>query len=86
MVIYGKSIFWWINQGGIFLEIVGAALIVIAAYANREKIKDVSSGFDSGLPAKLRDIIAGQAVFELRGFGLLALGLVLQFVGGFGPD
>ena len=80
------SIFWWVNQAGIFLEIIGAALIVRAAYTNRDKIKDFPGGYDSNLPDKLRDVIAGQATFELRGFGLLAFGLVLQFVGGFGPD
>lgn len=76
--------YWYINQAGILLEVIGALLIVVSAFRTRNKIKDVSDTWDAELATKLRDIISNQAFTELKGFGLLAFGLVMQFIGGFG--
>jgi hypothetical protein len=78
------DIFWYINQAGIILEIVGALLIVLSAFKTRNKIKDIPDSYEADLTAKVRDIISNQAFTELKGFGLLAIGLVMQFIGGFG--
>lgn len=74
---------WWINELGILLEIVGAIIVVIAAFESQAEIKHVKDTWDAELPTKLRDIIATQAFTELRGFGLLAVGLLCQFGAGF---
>ena len=65
------------------LEVAGAALIVVSVFVARSKIKDVPDSYDAELAVQLRDIIANQAIRELFGFGLLALGLLLQMIGGF---
>lgn len=78
-----RSLLWWVNEAGIVLEIVGATVIVIAAFNSRAQIKDVEHTLGGDLSVKLRDIIANQAFTELKGFGLLAIGLIGQFIGGF---
>ena len=78
-----RSWFWWVNEIGIVLEIVGATIIVVAAFRSRARIKDTEDTWNADLSVKLRDIIASQAFTELKGFGLLALGLVGQMIGGF---
>jgi len=78
------DIFWCINQAGIVFEIIGAVLIVVSAFKTRRKIKDVPDTYDANLAEKLRDIISNQAFTELWGFGFLAIGLVMQLIGGFG--
>ncbi len=82
MVIHGMSIFWWSNQVGIALEIIGAAIIVVGAFVSRRKIKGVPHTFGENLVEDIRDIISRQAIVELVGFGLLAVGLAMQFAGG----
>jgi hypothetical protein len=79
-----RTCYWWINETGIVLEIVGAALLVVAAFKSRNKIKDIPDSWDAELAMKLRDTIASQAMTELKGFVLLAIGLIFQMVGGFG--
>lgn len=79
-----RTCYWWMNESGIVLEIIGAALLVVAAFKSRNKIKNISGAWDAELDVKLRDTIAAQAVTELKGFVLLAVGLVFQMVGGFG--
>jgi hypothetical protein len=79
-----RSCYWWINESGIVLEIVGAALLVAAAFKSRNEIKNINDTWDANLTEKLRDVIASQAMTELKGFVLLALGLLFQMVGGFG--
>lgn len=81
--ISAKSCWWWINELGIVLEILGAALLVFAAFRSRKEIKDISDTWDADLAEKLRDTISGQAITELKGFVLLAVGLFLQMVGAF---
>ncbi len=78
------DIFWYINQAGIILEIVGALLIVLSAFKTRNQIKDIPDSYEADLTVRVRDIISNQAFTELKGFGLLAIGLVMQFIGGFG--
>lgn len=78
------DIFWRINQAGIVFEIIGAVLIVVSAFKTRRKIKNVPDTWETDLTEKLRDIISNQAFTELWGFGFLAIGLVMQFIGGFG--
>ncbi|MBI4915938.1 MAG: hypothetical protein HY825_08820 [Acidobacteria bacterium] len=79
-----RSCYWWMNELGIILEIVGAALLVVAAFKSRNAIKDLGDTWDANLTEELRDMIASQAITELRGFVLLAFGLILQMVGGCG--
>jgi hypothetical protein len=81
---FEQSGYWWVNQVGILLEVVGAIIIVLAAFATRSKIKDIRDTYDAELPEKLRDVIANQAITELWGFGLLSTGLMGQLIGGFG--
>jgi hypothetical protein len=76
--------YWWLNQIGILLEVVGALTVVGAAFRTRTKIKDLQDSWGGELPVRLRDVIANQAYTELGGFGLLAIGLLMQFAGGFG--
>ena len=78
-----RNCLWWVNEIGILLEVSGAILVVWAAFRSRKQIKDIPDSWDAELPSKLRDIIAGQAFTELKGFGLLAIGLLCQMVGGF---
>ena len=79
-----RSAYWWANQTGISFEIIGALLIVLAAFWTRKRIRDIRDTWDAKLPERLRDIVSNQAFTELLGFGLLALGLVLQMIGAFG--
>jgi hypothetical protein len=70
-----------VNQLGIVIELAGAGVIVASAFRTRARIKNIEDTYDADLTTKLRDIIAGQAFTELIGFGLLAAGLLLQFLG-----
>ena len=78
-----ENIFWYVNQTGIIFEIIGAVIIVVSAFKTRKKIKDVPDSWEANLTEKLRNIISNQAFTELWGFGFLAIGLVMQFIGGF---
>lgn len=78
-----RSWLWWVNELGIILEIVGATVIVISAFRSRAQIKDIQDGWDSDLATKLRDVIASQAMTELKGFCIFTLGLLGQMIGGF---
>lgn len=79
-----RTCFWWINEAGIVLEIIGAAWLVLAAFKSRNEIKDIPDSWDAELPEKLRNAVASQAITELYGFVLLALGLICQMIGTFG--
>jgi hypothetical protein len=61
-----------------------AEILVVAAFKSRNKIKDIPDTWDDELTVKLRDTIASQAITALKGFVLLAAGLVFQMVGGSG--
>ena len=73
----------WIGEVGILLEFVGASVIVVAAWRNRNALRGLDGGFaylDKMI--ELRDALRTQAVNEVHGFVLLAVGLALQFIGG----
>lgn len=74
---------WKANQAGILLEIIGAAVLVSAAYRSRSAIKNIEETWKAELATKLRDIVAGQARTELAGFVLLAVGLAAQMAAAF---
>jgi hypothetical protein len=78
-----KDCLWFANQIGIVLEIIGALIIVISAFKTRAAIKNIPNSWGANLAEKLRDVISEQAYTELSGFGLLAVGLLLQFIGAF---
>ena len=72
----------WVSELGVLLELVGAIVIVRAALRNR----GVLSGLDQAFAyldklAEIRDAVRNQAITEVRGFVLLAVGLAFQFVG-----
>ncbi len=74
---------WWTNLIGILLEFIGAALIVWAAYRNKKLVSELRDTWDGKPFEQLRDVMATQAFTELRGFLLLATGLVFQMLGSF---
>ena len=78
----GRSCLWWTNEFGILLEIAGAAILVKAAFRSRGRINDLQDTWDTNLTERLKDTIAAQAFTELKGFGLLAMGLTAQMIGG----
>lgn len=63
-----RSLLWWVNEAGIVLEIVGAAVIVFAAFNSRAQIRNVEHTLGGDLSIKLRNMIADQAFTELKGF------------------
>ncbi len=74
----------WIGQTGIVIEIFGAGYIVYASYQAHKNLTGKSHTIDAAdvmesTLIELRD----QYKKELWGFSLLALGLVMQFIGGF---
>ncbi len=79
---------WVIGQAGIVLEVLGAAFIVFSAFKSRKEISKIENpasyggvGETSILVVKL---IKNQFKNEAFGFFLLGLGLIMQFIGGFG--
>lgn len=83
--LMGKQWDWWVNQSGIILEIIGAGVLVVAAFRSRTAIKELKDVWKPSLPEVLRDTIANQALTELKGFVLLTAGLLLQMLSGFRP-
>ncbi len=77
---------WFIiSQFGILLEFFGALIIVVAAFRNGKKVESVNSTWKGvGHLDDVREAIQGQAITEFRGFLLLGVGLLFQFIGGFG--
>ena len=74
---------WWIGEFGILLELIGAGVIVHAAMRNRNVLGGLDDAFTYLDKLKdIRDAVRGQAINEVRGFVLLAVGLALQFIGG----
>ncbi len=79
--------FWLITEVGILLEIVGAVYIVVGSLRARTRIDRIFRGIEGLLGiAKIRDILQDQTRMELVGFLFLSAGLIMQFVGGFGPQ
>ena len=67
------------------LEVLGAALIVVAAYRSRKRMAGLTVTIDNLDPIldNLMTIVRNQVNEERIGFTWLAIGLVLQFIGGF---
>lgn len=80
-----RDIFWYLNEIGILLEIVGALYIVLGSYRARGRIRKMFDGFQ-GLKelTQIREVLRDQAKMELYGFLFLGGGLILQFISGFG--
>lgn len=73
----------WVSELGVLLELVGAVVFVRAALRNRGTLSDLDQAFAYlDKLAEIRDAIRTQAITEVRGFVLLAVGLAFQFVGG----
>lgn len=80
------SCYWAIGQAGIVLEIVGAATLVISAWKASRKILKHKTDIDH-IQYAVDELISytnGQFRTQAIGFVLLVLGLVMQFIGGFG--
>ena len=75
---------WLVGQAGIVLELVGAFVIVVAAFRQKKKVAGLNATW-VGIKHldEVRKAIQGQATTEVRGFVLLGVGLLLQFIGGF---
>jgi len=75
---------FWIGQIGIVSEIFGAAYIVFAAYKSHTNLKNKSHTIDGAdvMESTLIEV-RGQYKKELIGFSVLAIGLIMQFIGNF---
>jgi hypothetical protein len=76
--------FWIIGQTGLVLEIAGAAYIALSSISVHRKIERLF--FDIWGFREIPRIVStmqNQTKTDIRGFMLLTLGLLLQFVGNF---
>ncbi len=80
-----QNFYWFIAQFGLLLEVTGALYIVVASLIARRRVQRLFFGWQ-GLKEipKVLETIQNQAKTEIVGFLILAAGLVLQFLGGFG--
>ena len=78
--------FWVTGQAGIMLEILGAGTMVVSAYKTSKNIRHHKTDTDHVEDAilQLMDDASNQFKTQSIGFSLLALGLAMQFIGGFG--
>jgi len=76
---------WLLGQLGILLEIGGALYIAMSTVTIHSRIGRLFNNIWGirELP-KLMGLMQGQARTDIRGFLMLAAGLLLQFVGNFG--
>ena len=77
--------FWILSQAGLLLETAGAAYIALASIAVHKRIERLFSdiwGFRE-IP-RIIATMQSQTRSDIRGFVLLTMGLILQFVGNFG--
>lgn len=82
------ELLWYAGQTGIVVELVGAALGVRYAWETKVQWQSVSrvTGTYDHLGRSLAmpgEEFVGQYAKQMRVFGLIALGLVLQFAGNF---
>ncbi len=79
------NFYWFIAQLGLLLEVTGALYIVVASLRARSRVQRLFSGWQgmAEIP-KVLETIQNQAKTEIVGFLILAAGLLLQFLGGFG--
>ena len=83
-VLVSHSIFWYVGEAGILLEILGAWYMVQATFRARRRVQGMFSGWDGfkEIP-RLVEVLQNQAKTEMIGFFLLGTGLLMQFVAGF---
>lgn len=75
---------FWLGQIGIVFEIAGAGYIVYAAFQAHKNLKGKSHTIDAAdVMETTMEEVRNQYKKELIGFSLLAVGLVMQFIGGF---
>lgn len=79
------SVYWYVSQTGILLEIIGAWYMVQATFRARRRIQNMFRRWDGfkEIP-HLKAVLQNQAKTETIGFCLLGTGLIMQFVAGFG--
>jgi hypothetical protein len=83
-----SNLLWCTGQAGIALEVLGAAWLVVCAIAASRKAKqlpgdpEMLDGMGPAAKLAIRQI-RSQPRVQIIGFTLLAIGLVMQFVGGF---
>ena len=78
--------YWYIGQGGILLEIVGAGMVVFYAYKARVRVAQLHTDLDHIQEAvdSVLGEVRSQFLKQVVGFLLLAAGLIMQFVGNLG--
>ena len=80
-----RDIFWYLNETGNLLEIVGALYIVLGSYRARGRIRKMFDDFQ-GLKelTQIHEVLRDQAKMELYAFLCLGGGLILLLISGFG--
>ena len=81
-----------IGQIGIFLELIGASILVVTAFRSKRKAEEIQATNETNATWEdlarasfiIKKTIVEQAKIELWGFVFLGLGLTLQFVSGWG--
>ena len=83
-VLVSHSIFWYVGEAGILLEMVGAWYMVQATFRARRRVRGMFRGWEGfkEIP-RLVEVLQNQAKTEMIGFFLLGTGLLMQFVAGF---
>ena len=79
-------LFWTLTQAGLLLEIAGAMYIALSSISVHKRIERLFFniwGFRE-IP-KIVATMQNQTKTDIRGFFLLAVGLILQFAGNLGP-
>lgn len=77
--------YWALSQGGLLLEIAGAVYLALSSISMHKRIERLFFniwGFRE-IP-KIVTAMQHQTSTDIRGFFMLAVGLVLQFAGNFG--
>ena len=78
-------LFWTITQVGLLLEITGAVYLALSSISIHKRIERLFFniwGFRE-IP-KIIATMQNQTSTDIRGFSMLAVGLILQFAGNFG--
>ena len=78
-------LFWTLSQVGLLLEITGAMYLALSSIGMHKRIERLFFniwGFRE-IP-KIVATMQNQTKTDIRGFFLLAVGLILQFAGNFG--
>ena len=81
-----KELFWVMTQSGLLLEIVGALYIAFSSVSMHRRLGRLFfdlMGFRE-IP-RIVSALQNQTRTDITGFALLAAGLMLQFLGNFGP-